>query len=110
VVVGFPTGSPAPSDIAGVRVQVERGSVAEGLLEHTDAIAVPVSSVQPGSPAAVDDWALDDLGLRPSGVELAERQHTIAVRAGENAWLVKLEEYLVGHEAMVGKLLDGAAP
>jgi polar amino acid transport system substrate-binding protein len=110
VVVGFPLGSHVPSDIAGVHVQVERGSVAEGLLEHTDAVAVPVPSLQPSAPAAVDDWALDDLGLRPSGVELAQEQHTIAVRAGENAWLVRLEEFLVGHEGMARRLLNGAEP
>jgi polar amino acid transport system substrate-binding protein len=110
VVVGFPSGSRVPGDIAGVKVQVERGSVAEGLLEHTDAIPIPVSSLRRGVPAAVDDWAVDDLGLRPSGVELAEEQHTIAVRAGENAWLIRLEEFLITHEATVRGLLRGAAP
>ena len=93
-VVGVPADL-VGGDIAGLRVAVTAGGVDQGLLAKTDAVPVPADDVASSDgPAVVDDWALDDLGLHDSGVVLAESQHVMAVRLGENATLVALERFL----------------
>ncbi len=112
VVVAVPASQPVPDDIAGLRVAVEAGSDAAGILEDkTDAIAVQVPDVTQvrGSAVAIDDWLLDNLGLRDTGVHLSKAKHVMATPMGENAFLVRLERFLIGHQAEVPALLDAAA-
>jgi polar amino acid transport system substrate-binding protein len=111
VVVAVPASQP-PRDIAGMRVAVEAGTDAAGILEDkTDAIPVRVADVTrvKGSPVVVDEWRLDDLGLRDTGVHLSKAKHVIATPLGENAFLVRLERFLIAHQAEVPALLDAAA-
>jgi polar amino acid transport system substrate-binding protein len=94
-------------DIAGVEVAVERGTEAAGVLERTDAVTVPVDDVTAvDGPVAVDDFLLDDLGLDDTGTTLVESDHVMAVPHGENAWLVRLERFLLDHAATVDRLLE----
>jgi polar amino acid transport system substrate-binding protein len=112
VVVAVPASQPPPDDIAGVRVAVEAGTGAAGILEDkTDAIPVRVADVTQvkGSAVAVDEWLLDDLGLRDTGVHLSKAKHVMATPLGENAFLVRLERFLIAHQAEVPALLDRAA-
>jgi polar amino acid transport system substrate-binding protein len=112
VVVAVPADQPPPGDIAGVRVAVEVGSDAAGILEDkTDAVPVRVADVTrvKGSAVAVDEWLLDDLGLRDTGVHLTKAKHVMATPMGENAFLVRLERFLIAHQAEVPALLDAAA-
>ena len=112
VVVAVPASQPPPGDIAGMRVAVEAGSDAAGILEDkTDAIPVRVADVTQvkGSAVAVDEWLLDDLGLRDTGVHLSKAKHVMATPLGENAFLVRLERFLIAHQAEVPALLDAAA-
>jgi polar amino acid transport system substrate-binding protein len=74
-VVGIPAGESFPDDFAGVPVAAELGSAVEGL-ELTD-----------------------------SGTELAEAKHVMAVKLGENAFLVRLERFLLNREDEIERLL-----
>jgi polar amino acid transport system substrate-binding protein len=107
-VVGIPAGESFPDDFAGVPVAAELGSAEEGLLaQRTDARVVPVASLSPraGRPAAAPHYVLDDLGLRDSGTELDKAKHVMAVKLGENAFLVRLERFLLEREDEIERLL-----
>jgi polar amino acid transport system substrate-binding protein len=107
-VVGAPPGSSFPDDLDGVEVIVERGTEEEGLLaQRTDAEVVPVRDLasERGKPAAVHDYLLDDLGLADTGTVLAEAKHVMAVRLGENAFLVELERFLLDREGAIRAML-----
>jgi polar amino acid transport system substrate-binding protein len=107
-VVGAPAGRSYPDDFAGVPVAVELGTEEEGLLEQrTDARVVPVTDIatRAGEPAAVHDYLLDDLRLADSGTELDSAKHVMAVKLGENAFLVRLERFLLDREDEIRGLL-----
>jgi polar amino acid transport system substrate-binding protein len=109
VVVAVPAGAPLPADIAGVRVAVEAGTDAAGVLEDkTDAVAVRVQDVTKvrNSAVAVDDWLLDRLALRDTGVHLSKSKHVMATPLGENAFLARLERFLIARQGEVPALLD----
>ena len=111
VVVAVPSSQPVPDDIAGLRVAVEDGTDAAGILEDkTDAIPVRVPDVTQvkGSAVAIDEWLLADLGLRDTGVHLSKSRHVMATPMGENAFLVRLERFLIDHQGEVPALLDAA--
>jgi polar amino acid transport system substrate-binding protein len=112
VVVAVPASQPPPDDIAGVRVAVEAGTDAAGILEEkTDAIPVRVPDVTQvkGSAVAIDEWLLADLDLRDTGVHLIKTKHVMATPLGENAFLVRLERFLIAHQGEVPALLDAEA-
>jgi polar amino acid transport system substrate-binding protein len=107
-VVGAPPGSSFPDDLGGVEVVVEAGTEEEGLLaQRTDAEVVPVDDLaaERDRPAAVHDYLLDDLGLADTGTTLAKDEHVMAVRMGENAFLVELERFLLDREGAIRALL-----
>ena len=108
LVVGAPPGSSLPDDLDDVPVAFERGGEAGGLLERkTGARAVAVDQLDDARGAvAADEWLLDDLDLRPTGVELAKHQHVMAAPLGENAWLVALERFLLRRTGEIRALLD----
>jgi polar amino acid transport system substrate-binding protein len=108
IVVGAPPGESYPDDFSGVPVAAELGTEEEGLLEQrTDARVVPVTDLasRRGSPAAVHDYLLDDLGLADTGTELGKSKHVMAVKMGENAFLVRLERFLLNREDEIERLL-----
>lgn len=106
VVVAVPTDD-IPEDIAGLDVAVERGTEAAGILEKTDADVVYAPDVARAEGAvAIDNWLLDELSLEDTGVTLIETDHVMAVPLGENAWLVRLERYLLTHEDDIKALLE----
>jgi polar amino acid transport system substrate-binding protein len=112
VVVAVPASQPPPDDIAGIRVAVEAGTDAAGILEEkTDAIPVRVPDVTQvkGSAVAIDEWLLADLDLRDTGVHLIKTKHVMATPLGENAFLVRLERFLIAHQGDVPALLDAEA-
>jgi polar amino acid transport system substrate-binding protein len=112
VVVAVPASRPVPDDIAGLRVAVETGTDAAGILEDkTDAIPVRVPDVTQvkDSAVAIDEWLLADLDLRDTGVHLSKAKHVMATPMGENAFLVRLERFLIAHQDEVPALLDAAA-
>ena len=111
VVVAVPASQPVPEDIAGMRVAVEAGTDAAGILEDkTDAVPVRVPDVTTvkGSAVVVDEWLLDDLGLKDTGVHLSKAKHVMATPLGENAFLVRLERFLIDSQDQVPALIDAA--
>jgi polar amino acid transport system substrate-binding protein len=107
-VVGVPPGESFPDDFADVPVAAELGSEEEGLLaQKTEARVVPVTDLSPraGRPAAVPHYLLDDLELTDSGTELDEAKHVMAVKLGENAFLIRLERFLLNREDEIERLL-----
>ena len=111
VVVAVPEDEPIPDDIAGLEVAVEEGTEVAGVLEKEDAIPRYVTDVtRTEGAAAVDDWLLDDLGLRDTGVTLIESDHVMAARLGENGWLVELEAFLIENAEHVHRMLEEVEP
>jgi polar amino acid transport system substrate-binding protein len=106
-VIGAPPGQADREDFDGVRVAAERGSVEEALLENkTDALVEPVDSLAgQGGPVAAFEYVLDDLGLEPTEVELEKEAHVMALPLGENAWMVRLERFLLNREDEIERLL-----
>ena len=107
LVVGVPAGSTVPDDLDGVGVAVEEGTEGAGLLEQrTEAVArrVPDLGGTEG-PAVVGDWQLDDLGLQEHE-ELETEKHVMAAKLGENAFLVRLERFLLGRDREVRRVLE----
>lgn len=110
-VVGFPDEPGVDEDIAGLEVAVEKGTAAEGHLEKTDALVVPVEDVTAvAGPRVVENWMLDDLGLIDLGVQLDEQDHVMAVRLGENAFMTRLEDFLLANEDLIASLLEEVEP
>lgn len=106
-VVGIPPGTSPPDDLDGVPVAAELGSEAEGLLDRkTDAEVRVVTDLGAarGEPVAAQDYLLDDLGLQEAS-ELKKDKHVMAVRLGENAFLVRLERFLLNREEPIERLV-----
>jgi polar amino acid transport system substrate-binding protein len=106
VLVGFPRSVTAPPELDGVRVRVERGDEAAGLVEGEGAVPVPVRDLAGArGPAAAEEWRLEAIGLVPADFELKRSEHVMAARLGENAFLVRLERHLRASEGTVRRLL-----
>ena len=106
-VVAVPRETEVPDDIAGLEVAVEEGTEEAGILLKTDAVVVLVDDIGAASgPRVVDDWLLDDLDLVDTGVTLVEKDHVMAVRLGENGWLVTLERFLLDRADEIERILD----
>lgn len=106
VVVAVPPGT-YKGDIAGLEVAVESATEEAGILDKTDAVPVRVDDVtEVDGPVAVEGYLVDDLGLDDTGVRLSETDHVMAVPHGENAWLVRLERFLLDHEDEVRGILE----
>jgi polar amino acid transport system substrate-binding protein len=106
-VVGVAPASSPPDDFDGMEVAAELGSEAEALLDmKTDAEVRAVEDLADarGTPAAAHEYALDDLGLAV-GTELKEDEHVMAVRLGENAFMVRLERFLLNREDAIERLV-----
>jgi polar amino acid transport system substrate-binding protein len=107
-VVGMPEGRPLSDELDGMSVVAELGTEEEGLLARkTGAEVRPVTDLAAakGRAAAVPDYLLDDLRLRETDVELKREKHVMAARRGENAFLVRLERFLLNREQEIERLL-----
>jgi polar amino acid transport system substrate-binding protein len=107
LLVGAPEAMLPVDSIEGCPVIVEKGTEAEGLVLAEGGLAIPVQEVErTRGLAAVDQWLLDDLGLRDTGIWLAEHHHVMAVAPGENAFLVRLERFLADQDRLIAELLQ----
>lgn len=106
VVVATPPGTNL-EDIAGNKVAVEDDTESAGILAKTDAIPVRVEDVTSEEGiVAIDNYLLDDFDLQDTGVRLSETDHVMAVPHGENAFLVRLERFLLSRPEMVDEVLE----
>ena len=97
-------GEELPDSLGGVRVWVVEGSEAASLMrqEEDDAIPVYAKSVeQLESPALLDSYDIEPLGLESTDNIKRDHEHAMAVPSGENAMLVELDSFLLdrGREA-----------
>ena len=105
-VIGVPPSLDPRYDLEGLTVQAEESHLLPGLAERkTDVNAEPVPKLEPGRPAAAEEYLLDDLGLEPTHVDLDKEKRVMAVQLGENAFLVELEGFLLDNEELVRDLL-----
>jgi polar amino acid transport system substrate-binding protein len=106
-VVAVERGRSVDDDLEGIRVLAERGGEAAALLDKkTDAEVVQVDSLAgTDGPVAAEDFVLDDLDLQETGIELGREKHVMAAPLGENAFLVRLERFLLNREAEIERLV-----
>ena len=76
------------------------------MLKAEGAVPVPVDDLSSARiPIAAYPWQLEAWGFEPTGIELPEEKHVMAVPLGENGWLVELERFLRAHRTEANKLL-----
>jgi polar amino acid transport system substrate-binding protein len=104
--VGVPPGTAAFDDPSGRRIAVERIDGTAALLKEEGAVPVPVEDLSSADmPVAAYPWQLEEWGFEPTGVELPEEKHIMAVPLGENGWLVRLERFLRGNHQEAVRML-----
>ncbi|QIN83780.1 transporter substrate-binding domain-containing protein [Rubrobacter tropicus] len=109
-VVGVPPGEEEPEDLAGLEVAV--GEVDANAAHLKEQGAVPVRVDDPseaGLPVAAYGWQLEAWGFEPTGLDLPEERHVVAVPLGENGWLLRLERFLQAHRGDAERLLRQGA-
>ena len=105
-VVGVPPGTHAFEDPSGREIAVERIDTTATLLKAEGAVPVPVHNLSTTEmPVSAYEWQLDAWGFEPTGVELPQEKHVMAVPLGENGWLVELERFLRVHREEAKELL-----
>lgn len=106
-VVGVRPGTSADDKLKGERITVELGTEAEELaVKKTDADIVPVADLSGAKgPVAAEEFVLDDLGLVASDITLSKEKHVMLVPFGENAWMVRLERFLLNREDQIERLV-----
>ena len=101
-VVGTPGGRVVPGRLrrraGGGRARHRGGGPARAADRRARGAGQRARAARAGRPAAVPDYLLDDLDLTDSGTELDEAEHVMAVKLGENAFLVRLERFLLDRE------------
>ena len=68
-----------------------------------DADGRPIGGVE--VPVAAEEFLLDDLGLVRSDITLNKKKHVMLVPVGENAWMVRLERFLLNREDEIERLV-----
>lgn len=102
--LGVPPGAPVPDSLGGMEIWVETGSEAAALLRQEEDDATPVYFDRLGEidgPALLDTYDIAAIGFERTDYIIRDDEHAMAVPSGENAFLVKLEKFLLdrGEEA-----------
>ena len=92
-VIGARPDIAAAGDLEGQEVFVPRDLPVAELVRGKGSIPVEEWSDEVGL-AALPHWLLIENDLRSTGIVLHRAQHVVAVRQGENAWLMRLERFL----------------
>jgi polar amino acid transport system substrate-binding protein len=93
IVIGVRSDVANPDELEGRQVFVPRDLLMAELVRSKG--GVPVEEwTEEVDLAAVPQWQLVSRDLRPTGIILHRAQHVVAVRQGENAWLMRLEGFL----------------
>jgi polar amino acid transport system substrate-binding protein len=101
---GVPPGEELPDDLDEVEIWVEQSSDAAALLQQEEGEANPNyydSLEEVDGPALLDDYEIEAIGYERTDRIQRDDEHAMAVPMGENAFLVKLENFLLdrGEEA-----------
>jgi hypothetical protein len=107
--VGIPQSAPLIDDIEDLEVAVKEGTVIASYVEAKDGIPAPVKEPsQAQGPVAAAEWELEDWGFTVTDIELHTEKHIIATSPGENAWLVRLEQFLRTQKSSIKRMLQQA--
>jgi polar amino acid transport system substrate-binding protein len=109
---GVPPGEELPEDLNGVRIWVEEASEAAALLqeEEEETVAVGVEEVAGiEGPTLLETYYIDALGYERTDHIMRDDEHCMAVPAGENAFLVELEKFLLPRGEEAEALLERVA-
>jgi polar amino acid transport system substrate-binding protein len=110
VLVGVPGSMQPPEEIKGLQVAAKPGDAVAAYLKKKGATAVPTDDLsQAMGPAAAPDWKLEQMGFKPTTVELLKEAHVMAVPPGENGWLKRLSDFLSRQRSQVKALLQQEA-
>ena len=102
----MPPSRPTFDDLSGREIAVERIDATAALLKEEGAVPIPVEDLSAAEmPVAAYRWQLEAWGFKPTGVELPEDEHVMAVPLGENGWLVELERFLRANRGQAKSLL-----
>ena len=105
-IVGVPPGMSAFDDPSGREIAVEHIDGTAASLREEGAVPVLVDDLSTAKmPIVAYEWQLKAWGFEPTGVELPEEEHIMAVPLGENGWLVELERFLREHREDAKELL-----
>ncbi len=97
-----------PADSSSYVMAPARDAEGELVLVLVDeATGQPFVGTRDGlEPLPPDSVTVDELGLVATDAELDEHEHCMAVAMGENAFLVKLERFLLDREAEASQILE----
>ena len=111
VAIGTSPGSSYPDDFTDTTITVETGDATAGLvLRKTEADVERVQTITDRRDlVATDDFLLRDLRLT-NAKTLQKEKHVMLAPLGENAFLVRLERYLIAGDDRVNRLLEEAQP
>ncbi|MGH8503921.1 MAG: substrate-binding periplasmic protein [Gammaproteobacteria bacterium] len=110
--IGVPATRRLSADFAdtldGRRIGVQLGRASGGYVEELGAIPEPVRDLAAyRGPVAAYAWELERWGYKDTGLVLYEAEHIVAAPPGENAWLVRLERFLLSARDRVHRWLTG---
>lgn len=106
IVVGVSPSATLPQDIEGKKVTVPQSGAVAAYVKEAGGIPVRIKDLSKANGLiAAPEWQLERLGLTPSKIELHKEKHVMAVPNGENAWVMRLEEFLHSHSPQVAKRL-----
>jgi len=104
--VGIPPSSQL-QNIKGAEVAVRKGEAVAAELEKKGARVNRVDDLaQANGPVAAPDWQLEQMSLKSTSEELDSLNHVIAVPAGENALVKRLDEFLFNKRSDIKNLLQ----
>jgi polar amino acid transport system substrate-binding protein len=110
VLVAGSAGAPPPPTVRRLAVAVRQGDPVAVEIRKKNGVPAPVESLAEARGAiAAPTWRLAQLGRTGNQrLELAQTQHVLAAPAGENGWLVRIEQTLHGAQDRVPALLRSA--
>jgi polar amino acid transport system substrate-binding protein len=107
-----PPGEELPDDLDEVEIWVERNSEAAGLLQQEEGEANPIyfeSLEEIDGPALLNTYDIEAIGYERTDRIQRDDEHAMAVPMGENAFLVKLEDFLLDRGQEAEELLSREA-
>jgi polar amino acid transport system substrate-binding protein len=106
IVVGVPGSMRPPASVEGMTIAVQSGNETAAILmsKHAHPQRVSMISARAG-PVAAPEWRIEQLGFAPTDIDLITVRHVMAAPPGENGWIMRLEQFLFGHESDVKRLL-----
>jgi polar amino acid transport system substrate-binding protein len=107
VLVADSAGAPPPTSVRRLTVAVRQGDPVAAEIRKKKGTPMPVDDLASARGAiAAPTWQLAQLGrIGNQRLKLMQTQHVLAAPAGENGWLVRVEQTLYGAQDRIPSLL-----